>query len=241
MFRRPRKQNDVVPKDRIERFLPVAPVVIDAGAHRGDDSIDMALRWPGAQVHSFEPVPALYEKLSERMQPFDNIKTWALALGDRNEKTEMYVSSGRSDGSSSLMEPLQHLTVHPEVYFENTVPVRVVTLADWARENGIRQIDFMWLDLQGFEMKALEGAGEMLQGVSAIHAEVSLIETYREVPLYTELRAFLDESGFRVAQEALPWNDMGNVLFVNRTRPGASKRMGRGWRIRRRLRNAISR
>ena len=60
-------------------------------------------------------------------------------------------------------------------------------------------MDFLWLDIQGHELAALKAAPHLLSGVSAIHTEVFFKESYAEVPLYAEVRAFLQKEGFAVA------------------------------------------
>ena len=44
--------------------------------------------------------------------------------------------------------------------------------------------------------------------------EVSLKEVHEGVPLYSEVRAWLEQQGFHVMREELPWPDTGNILFV---------------------------
>ncbi len=74
-------------------------------------------------------------------------------------------------------------------------------------------IDFMWLDMQGYELQALAGAGGLLQGVSAIHMEVSNVQLYQGAPLYPEVQARMAAWGFVPVIEAF-FRVAGNVLFV---------------------------
>ena len=80
--------------------------------------------------------------------------------------------------------------------------------------NEIDKIDFLWLDLQGYELHVLKYGEKVLKGVMAVYTEVNLKELYDGAPLYDELRAWLEAKGFRVEREELPWEDAGNVLFV---------------------------
>ena len=79
----------------------------------------------------------------------------------------------------------------------------------------VDHIDFMWLDMQGFELQMLKASEEMLSKVKCIHTEVSLKDTYKNAVHYSELRKWLEFKGFNVLMEAWPQGaDMGNVLFV---------------------------
>jgi hypothetical protein len=90
----------------------------------------------------------------------------------------------------------------------------MTTLDAWAAQNHVRRVDFLWLDMQGYELEALKSGVDLLQSVRGIQVEVSLKEVYEMAPLYPEVRQWIEEKGFRVEREALPWPDMGNVLFI---------------------------
>jgi hypothetical protein len=79
----------------------------------------------------------------------------------------------------------------------------------------VKHVDLLWLDVQGFELRLLEGAGSLLDTVSAIHTEVNLCETYEGAVLYEDLRRWLECRGFRVVLERIPegWTQ-GNVVFA---------------------------
>lgn len=126
----------------------------------------------------------------------------------------MFISSGASDASSSLLPPKEHLIEHPDILFEKNIEVRTITLDDWVDENSITRVDLLWLDLQGYELAILKASPRILKSIKVIHTEVCLKELYTGCPLYTEVRNWLEKQGFYVAYEEIPWSDAGNVLFV---------------------------
>ena len=189
--------------------------MIDAGAHIGADSIEFARLFPNLTVHAFEPIPDIYAHLARNTRRYDRIHCYPLALSGRSGKQEMHVSSGASDASSSLLAPKSHAVDHPDVHFDGECTVECMTLDGWAQANGVSDIAFLWLDLQGCELDVLRSGIGVLQNVRAIHTEVSTRETYTGAVLYPELKAWLSEQGFAARIEAIPdGNDMGNVLFV---------------------------
>jgi FkbM family methyltransferase len=214
LLRRP--EPGEIPKEYLHRFLPPDPVVVEAGAHIGADTLALARLWPAGVVHAFEPVPELFAQLERRTRGLANVCRYPLALSGSTGTAEMHVSSGASDGSSSLLAPDGHLREHPDVAFSSRIVVPTDTLDDWAAREGIARVDFLWLDMQGHELNVLRTAPRVLATVRAIHTEVSLKPLYAGGPLYPELRAWLEERGFRVEREELPWADGGNVLFVRR-------------------------
>lgn len=187
---------------------------MEAGAHIGIDTLEMAKIWPSGTIHAFEPIPQLFSQLETNASDKKNIKCYPLALSHTVGSSKMYVSSGSSDGSSSLLPPKEHLTEHPDVEFRSTIPVKNITLDVWAERHSITHVDFLWLDVQGHELSVLKAAQNILRTIRAIYTEVLLIESYEGGALYSELRSWLESYGFRIEREALPWPEGGNVLFV---------------------------
>ncbi len=203
-----------VPKEYIASFLPKNPLIIEAGAHVGLDTIEMSKFWPKAKIHAFEPVPHIYDKLKDNTKGCKNVTCYELALSDHSGTAKLFMSSGDSDASSSLLKPKEHLSLHPTVLFRDEVEIKTITLNDWAVSNNIKNIDFLWLDLQGLELHVLKKSDVILKTVKAIMTEVSLVENYAGGALYPELKSWLESNGFKVQREEIAWSDGGNVFFV---------------------------
>jgi len=205
----------IIPKKYFLHFLPDKPIILEAGAHKGKDTVEMAKQWPSGTIFAFEPVPELFEKLTKNTRKFKNVHCYQLALGTSSGQQPMFISSGASDGSSSLLPPKTHLQYYPTVFFDKKVEVQITTLDDWAASHGIGHIDFMWLDLQGMELDVLKSGLHILTTVKAIYSEVSEIENYEGQCLYEEFRDWLVMQGFYVEREETT-NGNGNVLFVRK-------------------------
>jgi 2-O-methyltransferase len=206
-----------IPKYLLKPWLPPNPVIIDCGSNDGSDSIELARIFPKGQIHSFEPVSKVFAALQENTRKYKNIHCYELALSADTGNAKMYVSSGVSDAASSLLPPKSVLEDHKALVFENTIEVQCKTLDDWAEQYNIPKVDFLWLDMQGGEYEMLKASKKILDSVKVILTEVSLKETYENVPLYAEFSQWLGEKGFEVKNEAIPaGTDMGNALFVRR-------------------------
>jgi FkbM family methyltransferase len=209
-----KNEKEAIPKSLIATYLPANPTIVEAGAHIGVDTVQMSKRWPRGTIHAFEPIPDLFSQLQSNTAKRKNVCCYPMALGKETGAAKMFVSSGRSDASSSLFPPKAHVTYHPDILFETEIQVPTITLDHWAAEQGIKKIDFLWLDLQGYELAVLKTATAVLATVQAIYTEVNLDETYAGVALYPELRQWLEVYGFKVIREDLPWQDGGNVFFA---------------------------
>ncbi len=73
----------------------------------------------------------------------------------------------------------------------------------------------MWLDMQGNELKALEGAQTLLPTVKALFIEVNLVERYEGNPSFNQLQDFLARFNFKALQKDMPKHNKINVLFVH--------------------------
>jgi FkbM family methyltransferase len=211
---------DRIPYEVCAEYLPVNPIIIEAGAYDGSNTRDFCRFWPDCQVYAFEPVPSAYERLVEVAKEFPlQIHPQPMALSGETGTAEMHVSvTGISGGeqSSSLLPPGATREEFPFVGFrEETITVQVTRLDDWSLAHGVSRIDFLWLDLQGMELAALECCGVVLSGVSVIHCEVQNVPLYQGATLYPDIAEWLQRRGFRVAREAI-FRRGGNVLFVRR-------------------------
>jgi FkbM family methyltransferase len=202
-----------ITKEYIAKFLPADPVVVEAGAHVGADTIEMSLLWPDATIHAFEPVPEIFHKLAKNTKRLKNIRCHNIALSSKTGKATMSVSTEGSDGSSSLLKPKMHLKISPEVKFEKNLKVKSITLDDWCLRNKIKNVDFLWLDMQGSEFSVLKKSTKILKTVKAIHMEVSNVELYQGQALYPEIKGWLAARGFTVKKHS-DLRISGDVLFV---------------------------
>ncbi|MBX2962027.1 MAG: FkbM family methyltransferase [Cyclobacteriaceae bacterium] len=208
--------NNLSLKREIATYLPENPIIIEAGAHIGVDTLEFNKIWPGATIHAFEPVPNIYKELQKTTRHLSNVITYPLALSSSTGRADIHVSSGDSDGSSSLLSPKDHLTEHPSVFFSRTIAIDTITPDDWQLEYNIERVDFLWLDMQGYELAALKAGTQLLKTTTAIYTEVFLKELYEGAPLYQEVRSWLEGHGFKVEKEEMDWDSVGNVLFVRK-------------------------
>jgi FkbM family methyltransferase len=84
-------------------------------------------------------------------------------------------------------------------------------------------VDFLKLDVQGYELEVLKGAETLLRTCQAVLLEVSLIEINKGAPLFCEVISFMAARGFEVCDflgiHRRPLDEATNqidVLFVRR-------------------------
>lgn len=209
-----------------KKILPRNPKILDAGSYLGKESILMSQIWPDSTVYSFEPVPDIYSRLVFNTRKYKNIKTYNLALSNYTGTSEMILSqfphsntAALTSMSSSLRNPKKHLE-YSKVKFNKKVIVPVTTLDNWAKENKVDHIDFLWLDLQGSELDVLKASPEILKKVRAIFIEVDFVEVYEGQPLYEEVRVWIELQGFEMIaknfEKPLCPEWFGDCLFIRK-------------------------
>jgi len=206
-------QQAPISKEQITQYLPERPIIVEAGAHIGRDTVRMSSLWPQAEMYAFEPVPYLYEQLLERTKDCPNVTCYNIALSDHIGTETMYVSSGASTAVSSLYEPYEYIKERPNVFFEKA-EVPTIILDTWAHKQGITHVDFMWLDMQGAELKVLKAAPKMVSTVRVIFVEASLTERFKNIPLYDELFLWIETQGLKIIQQDAPKHNKVNLLCV---------------------------
>jgi len=207
----------------LNQLLPADPVIVEAGAFDGNDTIKMALQWPNGTIHAFEPLPEIYARLHKNVSKINNIFCYPFALSAQNDTALFYVSErptrpGVPSQAGSLHKPKLRLLKSPLV-FPRTAIVTTITLDTWAEKNSITKIDLLWLDTQGHELVILHAAPHILSSISLILAEVSFIESYEGQPLYEDVVTWMEKHGFDyIGRDFIDTTTsfFGNALFVRR-------------------------
>ncbi len=212
--------------DCVIPYLSPCPIIVEAGAFNGADTLRLANSFTNAQIHAFEPLPDAYTRLVNATHHLSSITTYPVALGNRSGTQLFYVSEkpgkpGIPTQAGSLLKPYKRLALSP-ITFPTTIEVPTLTLDDWADQHHITSIDFLWLDMQGYELPMLQAAPRMLATVRAIYTEVGFCEAYAGQPTYQVVTAWLQGQGFTaIARDFQTETEhfFGNVLFVRSSLP----------------------
>lgn len=201
-----------VPIELIASLLPDNPKVVEAGAQFGEDTRWMSNLWPKGAILAFEPSPDSYPSLEKLAAVQPNVFSFQLALSNTNGEMAFYLSGG----ASSLLPPQDHFNDdYFHVDLENPIMVQVARLDEWLEQQGISKVDFLWFDMEGNELNALQGTGRHLREITLIYTEVNLQRFWKGCVLYSELKDWLETQGFvEIWSEIIPdWQ--GNALFLN--------------------------
>lgn len=202
----------------IKTFLDDRPIVLEAGAHEGENTSSFAELWPEGQILAFEPNPRALSLVREVCKDYSNVRPFQLALDLEEGIKNFYLCQGPAkqtevEGASSLLPSSEYMQYH---YQGDVIPVQCVVVDQWCQSNQIPKIDFMWLDLEGKELDVLKGAKNILKTTRVIYTETNFQEFRTNGAQYHELRRFLEEQGFEMIAHWYLDQWQGNALFVKR-------------------------
>jgi FkbM family methyltransferase len=173
-----------------------APVIVDIGAQELADEQHVYAPLTQAlpcQVIGFEP---LEEKLNERvLHDGGRVRMYPNFIGD-GERHLFHINV--PDATSSLLPLNQALNGElvdlSHLRTEKTVEVATSRLDEVLAD--CERVDFLKLDIQGFELPALQHAGAVLARTNVIHCEVSFAPIYQGQALFSEVETLLRAHGF---------------------------------------------
>src|SRR6185295_8952682 len=127
-----------------------APVVFDVGANNGDWSATVLKTNKLAKIHAFEPQRSLAAHIAAT---YPEIAVNNLAVGESAGELGLYDYADHPGSQhASLLKGVID-TIHGGT--PRVTKVAVVTLDDYCREHRVDHIDFLKIDVEGFELAVL--------------------------------------------------------------------------------------
>jgi FkbM family methyltransferase len=192
-------------------FIGNPEKVVHVGAHWGTEVPDY-LDNGVTELNLFEPLRYNLQCLYNQFGVDPRVRIHGVALGRMAvPEIPMHVASNQGQ-SSSILEPLLHLEQYPSIKFPETEMVEQRTLDSYGLEN----VEFLNMDVQGYELEVLHGAYNTLETVQVVYTEVNRLELYRNGCMVEDLDRFLAEYGMR--REATDWlgGSWGDAVYVKK-------------------------
>ena len=144
---------DRAERELLRKILFQGAVVADVGANIGIYSQFLSrCVGPTGLVHSFEPSPDNFRRLSAAARNLSNVRITEAAVGERSGECQLYISDNLN---------VDHRAYMAQGDSRRTVPTQMVALDDYFKPG--QRVDLIKVDIQGYELHALRGAQRLLQ------------------------------------------------------------------------------
>lgn len=185
--------------------------IIDVGANEGQFA-KLCLKHTQAQVYSFEPHPKTFAKLQNHIAD-DRWQGFEMGLGSQTGKFSLF---DHAAGSGTQHASLQK-NVFSDVYQQDfeEIEVQVQTLDIMIERLGIKSIDLLKIDVEGFELEVLKGASELLTNgkIQMIMFEFNSMNISNNVSFRSFENILTGFSFFRLLPNSFVPLDKTNLLF----------------------------
>jgi len=190
--------------------------IIHVGANKGQEADFYAIH--DKSIIWIEALPQIFQMLETKVANYPNQQAInALVTDTDGEEYKFYISNNTDAVSSSVFEFGDGKDeLFPQLKMVDSVRLVGKTLSTIYREFNIdgSEFDFLLLDVQGAELMVLKGAESVLHNFKYILTEISTVNVYKNGVLWDELKAFLNDKGFKEVISGTPGKHC-DVLFVN--------------------------
>ena len=177
----------------LERAAKLNPrCVLDIGANVGDWTKRAAQLFKNASIFSFEPNPPVFRELQKNLGHLPRVTLKNAAIAEGTGQQTLNTRSGGNTGVSSLTKFEHH---------DGQVTVETVRGDEWIAANAIDVIDFMKIDVEGYELKVLASFEKTFaqHKVDLVQLEHASPNPYERIFL-RDLYDFADAHGYLVGR-----------------------------------------
>jgi len=219
-----------------KKFGPIR-CIYDCGSRDALDGLQLLEEFKAEELHAFEcnlQAIALCQQNIARSPHASKVSLVPCAIADKSGLLTFHsIDPGKTvtphaDGNIGASSLYQANPKYPhERYAQQAIEVKATSLDDYCRTNAAP--DLLWMDLQGAEARAIDGAQSVLARIKIIHVEVSFRQMYLEQALFRDVHLRLRDL-FHLAEIDLgrwprlprlysllnfgPW--VGNAIYINR-------------------------
>ena len=190
-------------------------LILHVGAHLAEESNGYT-KYFKVPVIWIEAQSKLCKQLNQSLDIASNTVIEACVLDKEDYVVTLNVTSNSQ--STSILNFGMHSHTYPDVVVTELVTARTKRLDSIL--NGKEVPDFINLDIQGVELKAIMSLGVLIEQVKVIYTEVNKWDVYVGCDLIQDMDAYLKSYGFRrIATRWKRRSGWGDALYITQKIP----------------------
>lgn len=188
--------------------------VVHIGAHlmeERDDYISQGLN----NTIWIEANPSVYKNIDFINNGTYSEKAFNYAISDIDD--QFFSLNVTNNGqSSSILELDKHKIHHPHIYVTEVIDIKSKRIDTLFRENNINdtEYDFVNLDIQGAELLAIKGFGDLINNFKYIYTEINTNHLYKDCALVDDIDNYLSKYGFIRVETSMTQYEWGDALYI---------------------------
>lgn len=203
-------------KDIVKKYDINPKGILHIGAHHAEEAVSY-LNSGVENVIWVEADSETFKKLNNVISKYPLHKSYCFAASniDGDEVGFHVASNGES---SSMLEMETHLVEHPQIKIIDKKKVKTKRVDTFLKENSINieSYNFLNLDIQGAELLALKGVGDLLNKVSYIYTEVNESELYKNCAKINEIDEYLFDYKFKRVETKMTKHGWGDAFYIKK-------------------------
>jgi FkbM family methyltransferase len=153
--------------------------------------------------------PEISKYMKERGVP----NMYNALVSDKEELVDFIVTNNGQ--SSSILELKEHKTEHPHVYEVARLKLKTTRIDDFLKNNNIdTKFNFINLDIQGAELKALRSMETYLNKIDYIYTEINEKYLYEDCALVNEIDNYLSLFNFKRVETSMTSHGWGDAFYI---------------------------
>ena len=189
-------------------------VIVDVGAHSGQHSKLFARMAPDGHVYAFEPGAYARSILTRAVRRFSNVTVVPFGMSDKATTETLHVPLKRS---GTMGFGLSHIGADNDGRATATETIHLTTLDIFAEQQKLNRLDFVKVDIEGWEAHFLKGA-------------LGTVKRLRPIVLIEVVEHVLARAGAKPADIFDAMAPLNYVAFENSEHDGYVMRRVEGFR-----------
>lgn len=200
-------------------------VIYDIGAGSSEETVELKNIFTNAEVYAFECNPACIHNCAKNIVNLDRItfipicvfnSTGIIKFHPINQEKTITNREVHPDGNPRASSIYLANGEYPqETYIQDEITIPCMKIRDMINIFKLPEPELIWMDLQGAELPALEGMGN-LSNVKIIHTEVYGKLAYIGQRYFYEIKKYVEQNNFVYISDFDDTNWFDDVNFIRK-------------------------